>query len=37
MTGSNALGDIGTKAVYVFLSAAAVIFVSMLLLTSLHP
>ncbi len=37
MTGSNAHADITTKALYVFLSAAAVIFVSMLLLTSLHP
>jgi hypothetical protein len=37
MIGSNARADIRTKAAYVFLSAAAVIFVSMLLLTSLHP
>jgi hypothetical protein len=37
MTGSNAHADITIKAAYVFLSAAAVVFVSMLLLTSLHP
>jgi hypothetical protein len=37
MTGSNAYADITTKAAYVFLSAAAIIFVSMLLLTNLHP
>jgi hypothetical protein len=37
MTGSNVLADIGTKAVYVLLSAAAVFFFSMLLLTNLHP
>ena len=37
MTGSNARTVITIKAAYVSLSAAAVIFVAMLLLTSLHP
>ncbi len=37
MTDSNASGVIAIKAAYVFLSGAAIIFVSMLLLTSIHP
>jgi hypothetical protein len=37
MTGSDARAVIAIKATYVFLSGAAIIFVSMLLLTSIHP
>jgi hypothetical protein len=34
---SVVLADIVTKASYVFLAVAGLVFVSMLLLTSLHP
>ena len=37
MTTGNVLADVATKAAYFFLVAAAFVFVSMLLLTGLHP
>jgi hypothetical protein len=37
MTTGYVLTDVATKAAYFSLAAAAVIFVSMLLLTGLHP
>jgi hypothetical protein len=37
MTTGYALADVATKVVYFSLTAAAFIFVSMLLLTGLHP
>ena len=37
MTGRYVLADVATKAAYFSLGAAAIIFVSMLLLTGLHP
>ena len=37
MIDSNARAVIAIKAAYVFLSGATIIFVSMLLLTSIHP
>jgi hypothetical protein len=37
MITGNMLADIATKAVYFLLAAAALVFVSMLLLTGLHP
>jgi hypothetical protein len=37
MTARYVLADVATKAVYFSLAAAAVIFVSMLLLTGVHP
>jgi hypothetical protein len=37
MTKNHALSDVVTKAAYFSLTAAAFIFVSMLLLTGLHP
>ncbi len=37
MTSGNVLADVATKALYFSLVAAAFVFVSMLLLTGLHP
>jgi hypothetical protein len=37
MTTGNMLADVATKAVYFSFAAAALVFVSMLLLTGLHP
>ena len=37
MTAHYVLADVATKAAYFSLTAAAFIFVSMLLLTGLHP
>jgi len=37
MTSGNVLADVATKALYFSLVVAAFVFVSMLLLTGLHP
>ena len=37
MTGGHVLADLATKVAYFSLTAAAFIFVSMLLLTGVHP